>query len=139
MQVDSLEEDDGRICERKRAGLSVGVDSCGITPPKTIPVEQDDFNIYIGAANLAEAAVCETQACDEGVPRLSGESMRRNTLFNEYSSRRSDNQASHEMEMLSLSPWDSAGLEIMVYLGILVTRKFLGSQKILTEFTAIWL
>ena len=30
-----------------------------------------------------------------------------------------------------------SGLEITVYLGILVTRKFLGSQKILTEFTAI--
>ena len=36
------------------------------------------------------------------------------------------------------SHWDpAAGLEIMVYLGILVTRKFLGSQKILTELTAM--
>ena len=31
------------------------------------------------------------------------------------------------------------GLEIMVYLGILDTRKFIGSQKILTELTAILL
>ena len=30
-------------------------------------------------------------------------------------------------------------MEIMVYLGILDTRKYFGSQKILSEITAIWL
>ena len=41
------------------------------------------------------------------------------------------------MMFLQVRLRSDAGLEIMVYLGILVTRKFLGSQKILTELTAI--
>ena len=44
--------------------------------------------------------------------------------------------ALNDTEVLAGKP-GTAGLEIMVYLGILVTRKFLASQKILTEVTTI--
>ena len=43
----------------------------------------------------------------------------------------------HPLRSLCFRRRGTAGLEIMVYLGILVTRKFLGSQKILTELTAM--